>query len=471
MRTPLVALAAALAAGCTMIPKYDRPQPPVPPAWPEGALPAGTAPPAAAPGPGGSIAAETRWEDFFTDRRLAGVIALALENNRDLRVATLAVEKVRALYRIQRSALFPSVGVLAQGERFRIPGNETDEGVPRTTSSYSVNLGTTGWEIDLFGRVRSLKAAAFEQYLASGDARRAAQISLVAAVAVEWLALAADTESLELARGTLEAQQVSYDLIRKSRDAGIASDLDLRQAETQVETARAALAAFTGQVAADRAALDVLAGAPVPADLLPERLAEVEGGRLLAPGLPSEVLLERPDVLEAEHRLKGANASIGAARAAFFPRISLTAAVGTMSSELSGLFASGSGTWTFVPQVVAPLFTGGFNRANLDSAKIDRDIAVARYEKAIQSAFAEVTSGLALRTTLVAQREAQQALVDALAETHRLAEARYKAGIDSYLVVLVAQRALFAGQQVLIGVRFAEQANLVTLYKVLGGGA
>jgi multidrug efflux system outer membrane protein len=446
-----------------MIPKYVPPTPPVPPSWPEGAAPAEAAP--------GVVAAETRWEDFFADRRLAGVIALALENNRDLRVATLTVEKVQALYRIQRSELFPTVGVLAQGEKYRIQEKETDDGVAKTASAYSVNLGTTAWELDLFGRIRSLKAAALEQYLATQHARRAAQISLVAAVAGEWLALAADTESLQLAKDTLDAQQASYDLIQKSRDAGIASDLDLRQAQTQVETARVALAAFAGQIATDRATLDVLAGTPVAADLLPDRLDEVEGARLLAPGLPSEVLLERPDILVAEHRLRAANANIGAARAAFFPRISLTAGVGTLSGELSGLFASGSGTWAFVPQIAAPLFTGGFNRANLDSARIDREIAVAHYEKAIQSAFAEVTSGLTLRTTLVAQREAQQALVDALAETYRLAEARYRAGIDSYLVVLVAQRSLFAGQQVLINVRFAEQANLVTLYKVLGGGA
>ncbi len=464
MRSRLLALVpAALAlAGCTMIPKYQRPAPPVPPAWPEGAAPAEAAP--------GVAAAETRWEDFFTDRRLAGVISLALESNRDLRVATLTVEKVQALYRIQRSELLPTVGVLAQGEKVRIPGRETDSGVAKTTSAYSVNLGTTAWELDLFGRIRSLKAAALEQYLASQHARRAAQISLVAAVAGEWLALAADTENVQLAKDTLDAQQASYDLIQRSRDAGIASDLDLRQAQTQVETARVALAAFAGQIATDRATLDVLAGTPVPPDLLPDRLAEVSGATLLA-RLPSDVLLERPDILVAEHQLKAANANIGAARAAFFPRISLTAAVGTVSSELSGLFGSGSGSWTFVPQIAAPLFTGGFNKANLDSAKIDRDIAVAHYEKAIQSAFAEVTSGLTLRSTLVAQREAQQALVDALDETYRLSEARYKGGIDSYLAVLVAQRALFAGQQILINARFAEQASLVTLYKVLGGGA
>jgi len=465
MRPRLVFLvgAALAVSGCTMIPKYARPTPPVPPAWPEGAAPAEAAP--------GLVGAETRWEDFFTDRRLAGVIALALENNRDLRVAALTVEKMQALYRIQRSELFPTVGVLATGEKYRIPANEADNGVAKTASAYSVNLGTTAWELDLFGRIRSLKAAALEQYLATQHARRAAQISLVAAIAVEWLALAADTESLQLARDTLDAQQASYDLIQKSRDAGIASDLDLRQAQTQVETARAALAAFAGQIATDRATLDVLAGTPVPADLLPDRLGEVAGATLLAPSLPSEVLLERPDILVAEHRLRAANANIGAARANFFPRISLTAAVGTLSGELSSLFGSGTGTWTFVPKIAAPLFTGGYNKANLDAAKVDRAITVAQYEKAIQVAFAEVASGLTLRTTLVAQREAQQALVDALTEAYRLSDARYKAGIDSYLAVLVAQRSQFAGQQALINVRFAEQANLVTLYKVLGGGA
>jgi multidrug efflux system outer membrane protein len=464
MRPRLAAVLGALAlAGCTMIPKYGRPTAPVPPAWPESAA----APEATA----GLSAADTRWQEFFTDRRLAGVIELALANNRDLRVATLTVDKVQALYRIQRSELYPGVGVLASGEKLRIPGRETDDGVAKTTTTYSVNLGTSSWEIDLFGRIRSLKAAALEQYLATQHARRAAQISLVAAVAGEWLALAADVESVALARDTLEAQRASYELIQKSRDAGIASDLDLRQAQTQVETARAALAAFAGQIAVDRSTLDLLAGTPVPADLLPDRLGDMTEAKLLSPSLPSEVLLSRPDILVAEHRLKAANANIGTARAAFFPRISLTAAVGTMSGELSSLFGAGTGTWTFVPQIVAPLFTGGYNKANLDAANVDRAITVAQYEKAIQVAFAEVTSGLTLRTTLVAQREAQEALVDALTEAYRLSDARYKAGMDSYLAVLVAQRSQFAGQQALINVRFAEQANLVTLYKVLGGGA
>jgi multidrug efflux system outer membrane protein len=464
MRARLITLVAALAlTGCTMIPKYARPEPPVPPSWPEAAV-------APVSGPG-VAAVETPWQQFFTDRRLAGVIALALENNRDLRVATLTVEKVQALYRIQRSALFPTVGVLAQAERAWIAGKKTDDGVEKTTSAYSVNVGTTAWELDLFGRIRSLKARALEQYLATEQARRAAQISLVAAVAGDWLALAADTESRELARATLEAQQASLELLQRSREAGIASDLEVSQARTQVETARAALAAFEGRIAVDRHTLDLLAGTPVPADLLPDRMGDLAGARLLSPGLPSDVLLGRPDILGAEHRLRAANANIGAARAAFFPRISLTAAVGTTSGELSSLFGAGTGTWAFVPQIAAPLFTGGYNKANLDAANVDRAIAVAQYERAIQGAFAEVSDGLALRTTLVAQREAQQALVDALADTYRLSEARFKAGIDSYLAVLISQRSLFAGQEVLIGVRLAEQVNLITLYKVLGGGA
>jgi multidrug efflux system outer membrane protein len=446
-----------------MVPKYARPSAPVPPAWPQSA-----ASPAAAPG---GPAAATRWQDFFGDRRLVALIELALANNRDLRVAALNVERARALYRVQRSFLLPTVGVLAGVDKVRIPRKVSDDDEAKTTTQYSVNLGFTGWELDLFGRLRSLKASALQQYLATEEARRAAQVSLVAAVASEYLLLAADNEALRLAQATLEAQQTSLDLLQKSRDAGIASDLDVRQSQTQVETARVAVAAFRGQVATDRNALDLLAGTAVPPELLPQGLSSVGETRALSPGLPSEVLLARPDILAAEHRLMASNADIGAARAAFFPRISLTAAVGTVSRELSGLFSSGTGSWSFAPQVAAPIWAGGYHRANLRAARVEREMAVAEYEGAIQKAFAEVSDGLALRGTLLEQREAQQALVDALAETHRLSDARYKAGIDAYLAVLVAQRALFSGQQALIGVRLAEQINLVTLYKVLGGGA
>jgi len=269
---------------------------------------------------------------------------------------------------------------------------------------------------------------------------------------------------------TLEAQQASYELIRATRDAGIASDLDLRQSQSQVEAARVNVAAYTGAVAVDRNALELLVGAPLAPDLLPDEFGAVTDPRGISAGLSSDVLLCRPDILAAEHRLRAANANIGAARAAFFPRISLTASYGTQGPELSDLFAAGTRTWTFVPQIVAPLFASGSLLANLKVSKVDREIAVALYEKAIQTAFAEVSDALTLRTTLVAQREAQEALVVALEETWRLYDARYQAGIDSYLGVLVAQQALFNAQKGEVNVRLAEQANLVTLYKVLGGG-
>jgi multidrug efflux system outer membrane protein len=450
-----------------MIPEYVRPEPPVPPAWPEATAPAGSPPEAV---PAGPPAAEIGWQDYFTDPRLRSVIELALANNRDLRIAALNVDRMSALYRIQRAELYPGVGVLASGEAVRLPGNMSGTGRAETAEQYAVQVGTLSWEIDFFGRIRSLNAAALEQYLATEEARRAAQISLVAGTASAWLALAADAESLQIAQSTLDAQLATLELLRQSSDLGMASDLEVRQAESQVELARAAVARFTGFVAVDRNALDVLAGTTVPADLLPGELTTVTGIAGLSPGLPSDVLLGRPDILVAEHRLKAANANIGAARAAFFPNITLTAGAGTRSPDLSGLFKAGSGTWSFVPQIVAPIFASGSIRANLEATKVEREIAVALYEKSIQNAFREVSDGLALRTTLAAQQEAETALVMALEEAFRLSNARYEAGMDGYLLVLVAQRSLFAAQEALVNVRLAEQVNLVTLYKALGGG-
>ena len=457
--------AALLMSGCTMIPPYERPAPPVPEAWME------EAPPKMDPArPDAPAAADLRWQDFFVDARLRSVVDLALANNRDLRVAVLNVEKARALYRIQRAELNPTVGVQVAGERYRVPEKMGDNGKASMVADYSVNVGLASWELDLFGRIRSLNARSLEQYLATEEARRAAQTSLVAGVAGTYLALAADGENLRLARETLEAQKSSYELIRQTRDAGMASDLDLRQSESQVETARVNVAAYTGAVALDRNALQLLVGSPVAPELLPERFGGVTDPKGVSAGLPSDVLLRRPDILAAEHQLRSANANIGAARAAFFPRISLTATFGTLSPDLSGLFAAGTRTWSFAPQILAPLFASGSLFANLKVSKVDREIAVAQYEKAIQVAFAEVSDALTLRTTLVAQREAQEALVVALQETWRLSDARYQAGIDGYLGVLVAQQALYAAQRGEVGVRLAEQANLVTLYKVLGGG-
>lgn len=454
--------AALLLGGCTLMPKYERPALPVPDSF---QTEASVQPAAAAP-----TTADLHWQDFFTDARLRSIIDLALANNRDLRVATLNIEKAQALYRIQRAELNPTVGVQAAGERYRTPEKMGDNGKAKMVSDYSVNVGLAAWELDLFGRLRSLNARALEQYLATEEARRATQTALVAAVAGSYLNLAADGENLRLARVTLEAQQSSYELIQKTRDAGMASDLELRQAQSQVEAARVAVAAYTGAVAVDRNGLQLLVGSPLGNELLPDTFGTVTDPRGVSAGLPSEVLLRRPDILAAEHQLRAANANIGAARAAFFPRISLTASFGTMGKDLSDLFGSGTRTWSFAPQILAPLFASGSLFANLKVSKVDREIAVAQYEKAIQTAFAEVSDALTLRTTLVAQREAQEALVVALQETWRLSDARYQAGIDGYLGVLVAQQALYAAQQGAVTVGLAEQANLVTLYKVLGGG-
>ncbi|MBP7797392.1 MAG: efflux transporter outer membrane subunit [Thermoanaerobaculaceae bacterium] len=470
-RLILIATTAAL-TGCTMIPKYTRPEPPVPATFNgTGVAPAGTAPAQPTPVPvAAKPASEITWQEFFGDGKLRSVIGLALANNRDLRAASLNVEKVQAYYRIQRSDLYPTIGVQVAGEKYRVPEKMHSDGKATYTEDYSVNLGTLSWELDFFGRIRSLSQAALEQYLATAEARRAAQSALVAGVAQSYLALAADQESLNLAKATLADYQASLELIAKTRDLGLTSDLDVAQAKSQVEAARAAVAALTGRVAVDSSSLDLLAGAPVPADLLPGRMNLVTALAPLEPGLPSEVLLSRPDILGAEHRLLSANANIGAARAAFFPRITLTAGIGTMSPDLSGLFDSGTRTWSFTPQLLTPIFASGSLKANLKATQLDRDIAVAGYEKAIQEAFAEVSNALVLRGTLVEQRKAEEALVASLEDTRRLAEARYTMGLDSYLVVLVANRSLYAGQQALINVRLAEQANLVTLYKALGGG-
>jgi multidrug efflux system outer membrane protein len=455
---------ALIISGCSLAPKYERPGLPVPSAWPEGA---GAQEPAH-PAP---QAADMHWREFFADARLRSLVDLALGNNRDLRVAALNVEKARALYRIQRSELYPNVGVLGSGEIYRLPEKVSGTGQAETVEQYSVNLGMASWELDFFGRIRSLKESALNQYLATEEARSAAEISLVAAVASGYLMLAADQESLGLAEATLEAQQATHDLIRQSRDLGISSDLDVRQAQSQVEAARVAVARLAGAVAVDRNALALLAGAPLPDGMLPGDLGEVGGMSDVSPALPSEVLLCRPDILTAEFQLKAAHADIGAARAAFFPRIALTAAAGTMSNQLSTLFGSGTGTWSFIPQVTVPIFAGGALRANLRVAEVDREIALARYEKAIQTAFREVSDALALTATLRDQEDAQRSLTDALSATYRLSEARYRAGIDNYLGVLVAQRELYAAQEGLVSVRLAGQINRVTLFKVLGGGA
>ena len=453
--------------GCsTMAPKYSQPALPVPTEWPNG--PAYKEVDAR---PDDMPAADIAWRDFFVDERLQNVIGIALANNRDLRVAALNIEKTRALYQIQRAELFPAVNVAGTGSKERVPGIVSGIGQPNTVELYNVNLGISSWELDLFGRIRSLKDRALEQYLATEQARHSTQISLVAEVANTYLTLAADRELLKLAQDTLMTQEATYKLIKRRYEVGASSELDLRQAQTRVDAARVDIARYTGIVARDENALALLAGSSVPDGLLPTELCMVSALKDISPGLPSEVLQHRPDILQAENQLKAANANIGAARAAFFPRITLTTSIGTTSDQLSGLFKSGSETWSFMPQIILPIFDAGRNRANLDAVKADREIFLAQYEKAIQVAFREVADTLAQRGTVGDQMEAQQSLVEATAGSYRLSDARYTKGIDSYLSVLDAQRSLYGAQQGLIAVHLSRLINLVTLYKVLGGGA
>lgn len=455
--TPLaLALALALAGCATLEPPLPEAQPQIPQAWP---LPATGAAAGEAP------AAEVGWRDFFADDKLQALVATALENNRDLRVAVLNVERARELYRVQRSERLPTVA--GAFEAVRSGGGDAPN-----ADSYSASVGIAGFELDLFGRVKSLSESALREFFATREARRAAQLSLVAEVANAYLTLAADRELLRVSRATLGTHEASYALSQKRYELGAVSRLDLAQARTTVETARADAARYEGQVARDTHALQLLVGAPVEDALLPAGFdaKHVAGLAPVPAGLPSEVLLRRPDVLQAEESLRAANANIGAARAAFFPSITLTGSVGTASDALSGLFRSGSFAWSFLPRIGVPIFEGGRLAANLGVARADRDIALARYEKAIQAGFREVADALALSRTLAAQRAAQEALLEAATQAHELSKARYEAGRDSYLVLLDAQRTLYAAQQALVTTRLAEQANRVTLYKALGGG-
>ena len=456
-----IGLMLSLLIGCTLAPEYSRPAAPVPAAWPAGAA-YGEAQTDAA-------TAQLPWRTFFSDGRLRQVIETALNHNRDLRLAVLNVERAQALYGIQRAELLPSVNALGGMSKSRVPADLASSGQATTNERYDVSLGAAAWEIDLFGRIRSLRDRALEEYLATDQARRGAQILIVSATAQAYLLLAADREALRTAAATLEAQEATERLIRRQYDLGIASGLDLKRAQSQVEAARVEVSRWTQAAAQDVNALTLLAGSPLPAALLPADLGGVAEPAEPGAGLSSEILLRRPDVLAAEHRLKAANANIGAARAAFFPRISLTAAVGTASADLSGLFKGGSATWSFAPQIVQPLVDARTWSA-YDVTQADREIAVAQYDKALQTAFREVADALAVRGTVERQLAAQNALVEAVRETYRLSRVRYDRGLDGYLGVLDAQRSLYSAEQGLTALRLARVANRLTLYRVLGGG-
>jgi multidrug efflux system outer membrane protein len=453
-------------AGCTMAPTYTQPQAPVPVNWPTGpSYQAETGKPSQ------KTLAEVPWQEFYRDTKLQQLIALTLGNNRDLRVAAVSIERFQALYQVQRSALLPTVNANGSGTFQRQPQDFSSTGQQANTHQYSVGLGVSSYELDLFGRVRSLKDQALEQYLATEQARRSIQISLISQTAAGYLTLAADRELLQTAQETLKAQQTTFQLIQRRFEVGASSELDLKQAQTQVDAAQVDVSRYTTLVAQDENGLNLVVGSTVPAELLPQTLSEtLTAMKEISPGLPSGVLLQRPDVLQAEALLRGFNANIGAARANFFPRITLVGSIGSGSNELSGLFKSGSDTWTFAPQIVLPIFDAGARSAQLKVAEADRDIAVAQYEKAIQTAFREVADALAQQGTIDSQVAAQQSLTDATAKSYRLSQARYDKGIDSYLSVLDAQRSLYSARQKLIAIRLSRLTNLVTLFKVLGGG-
>jgi NodT family efflux transporter outer membrane factor (OMF) lipoprotein len=452
LRRPLAASAlAALLAGCSMMPTYERPAAPVPGEWPQPAATSGTA------------ASELPWQQFFTDDRLRQLIEIALRNNRDLRVAILNIEQARAQYDIRRADRLPSVGAQVNASR-------TPKGANEATNLYNAGLAITAWEIDLFGRIASLSEAALAQYLATEEGRKAAQTSLVATVASSWLALVADQELIELTRQTLATREESLRLARLRFDNGVTSELDFRLAQSLAETARVTLAQLTRQSAVDLNSLALLLGQPVPPDMTAQVTTASVSLPDLPAGTPSEVLTRRPDVRQAEQQLVAANASIGAARAAFFPRISLTAGVGTASTELSGLFKGGSWGWTAAPQLLQPIFDAGRNRAGLASATAARDIAIAQYERSIQAGFREVSDALAGRATFGEQLRAQSAVAEAEAARYRLSELRYNNGIASYLDLLDAQRSLFAARQLLVQTRLQQLQNQVLLYRALGGG-
>jgi NodT family efflux transporter outer membrane factor (OMF) lipoprotein len=446
----LTTAAAALLAGCSFIPTYERPAAPVAAAFPQASSDAGTA------------AAALAWTDFLPDARLRALVDIALQNNRDLRVAVLNVEQTRALLGVQRADRWPSVNGIAAASR---APNST--GVQTTT--YTLGVSVAAFELDLFGRVKSLSEAALARYLASDEGRRAAQVSLIAAVASADLALRADDELLEVTQRTLASREEGQKLIRVRFEGGVSAEPELRSGESLVAAARASLIALQRQRGLDLNALVLLLGQPLPEALpVATGLNDLRFADLPA-GLPSEVLLQRPDVRQAEQTLIAANANIGAARAAFFPRITLTGSAGFASTQLSGLFDNTA--WTFAPQLLQPLFDAGRNRDNLAATRAAHDIAVAQYEKAIQVAFREVADALAGRATLGEQLAAQHAQADAEARRLELAELLYRGGVATQLDRLDAERATLAARQAVVQLQLARLQNAVQLYRVLGGGA
>lgn len=451
-----------LLQGCSLAPQYTRPTMPV-----ADIFPAQQTQTTSSKQEQDKTAAELGWRDYFADPVLQQLITTALANNRDLRQSALAVETYQAQYRIQRAALLPTLSGSGYGAKQRTFAG----GSQVTVETYSASIGITAYELDFFGRVRNLKEDALEQYLAMEETHKSARISLVAEIAKAYLTLLADREMQTITGDTLHNEEESYRLVEQRANEGIATQLALAQARTGLETARANLAIYRRQVAQDLNNLTLLTGEQLP-DLAGD--ASVLSTRQPFSGLPekmsSQVLLQRPDILAAEHELKGAHANIGAARAAFFPSISLTTNAGVMNSELSDLFNGSSGTWLFSPSISLPIFTAGRLASQLNVATIRRETSVARYEKAIQTAFREVADALVARDTYGEQLDAQKANLAANESYYTMARDRYQEGLDSYLTLLDAQRSLYTAKQSYISLRLAQLANQANLYKVLGGG-
>lgn len=454
-KRPLAFIVPLLLAGCSLAPDYQRPATPIPTNYVINT---------------DAVAKDTGWKDVFTDTHLQALIDLALENNRDQRIAVLNVETYRAQYQIQRAAQLPTIGIGASQSRQRIPTAYSGAD-PTISTTDTATVGISSYELDLFGRVKSLKDQALETYLAQEETQRSTQLAIISNVASAYLALLADQDLLRLTEETTKSYEQSYQLTDQRYQAGISSSLDLSQARSNLESVRASLAQYRRQVALDKNALQLLLGTNLPADMSTGLPAEdLTLLKPLTAGMPSTLLTRRPDILAAEHSLKAANANIGAARAAFFPTISLTATAGSMSSSLSNLFDGNSGTWSFQPSINMPIFDYGSRSAALDVAKVSEKIQVATYEKAIQTAFKEVSDGLVSQAGYKDQLTAQQALVDATRTYYKLAEDRYEKGVDSYLTLLDAQRSLFSAEQSLVSTRLALLSNRVALFQALGGG-
>jgi outer membrane protein, multidrug efflux system len=448
-------LTAALGAGCMLIPAYQRPIAPVASQFPGAASPT-AAPPVVS-------AAGLSWRAVFADERLQALIDLALVTNRDLRIATLNVEQSHAQYRLSRASLLPAIkgngGYSAQ----------YTEGL--TTRQWDVSLGTSAYILDFFGKTRSLNTEAFEQFLATEEARRSAWIALVAEVATQYSSWREAEAQLALANQTLIAVEDSLQLNKVRFEAGEANELDLRSAEGEVQTAQINVHAYERQLGQARNALELLLGAPIPSSLPAPRPFEASQQTTAIPaGMPSDLLEHRPDILQAEHALRAANANIGAARADFFPSITLTGLVGKASPQLSGLFATGSAAWNFAPQITLPLFDAGANRASLDVARTQARIDVAQYEKAIQTAFREVADALVANSSYAQEIDTETAAIEIQRRRLFLATLRYRQGEDSYLNVLSAQQDLYGAQQGLLSAQYNRIASQISLYQALGGG-